>query len=78
MADAPLSSDLSHQIVWVRRGMLRLSTSVSYQIISSTHSLFLRHSFNISQRVIIFSSEKSYTQKLFNQEAENIVIAENN
>ena len=58
--------------------MLRLSTSVSYQIISSTHSLFLRHSFNISQKVIIFSSEKSYTQKLFNQEAENIVIAENN
>ena len=57
--------------------MLRLSTSVSYQIISSTHSLFLRHSFNISQKVIIFSSEKSYTQKLFNQEAENIVIAEN-
>ena len=56
--------------------MLRLSTSVSYQIIS--HSLFLRHSFNISQKVIIFSSEKSYTQKLFNQEAENIVIAENN
>ena len=55
--------------------MLRLSTSVSYQIIS--HSLFLRHSFNISQKVIIFSSEKSYTQKLFNQEAENIVIAEN-